>query len=63
MVKIDIEYQGGLHTEAVHTLSGTKLNTNAPLDNAGKGESFSPTDFPFPSYGLDFMKKPLETMS
>jgi putative redox protein len=44
MVKIDIEYQGGLHTEAVHTLSGTKLNTDAPLDNAGKGESFSPTD-------------------
>ena len=44
MVKIDIEYQGGLHTEALHTLSGTKLTTDAPLDNGGKGESFSPTD-------------------
>lgn len=44
MVKINIEYQGGLHTEAVHTLSGTKLQTDAPLDNGGKGESFSPTD-------------------
>jgi putative redox protein len=44
MVKIDIEYQGGLHTQAVHTLSGTKLQTDAPVDNCGKGESFSPTD-------------------
>jgi putative redox protein len=44
MVKIDIEYQGNLHTEALHTLSGTRLTTDAPLDNGGKGESFSPTD-------------------
>jgi|SRR3982074_1166341 putative redox protein len=44
MTKIDIEYEGGLHTEAVHTLSGKKLTTDAPLDNGGKGESFSPTD-------------------
>ena len=44
MVKIDIEYKGGLHTEALHTPSGIKLQTDAPLDNGGKGESFSPTD-------------------
>jgi putative redox protein len=44
MVKIEVEYSGDLHTEALHTLSGTELQTDAPLDNAGKGESFSPTD-------------------
>ena len=44
MVKIEIEYTGGLHSEAVHTQSGTKLQTDAPLDNGGRGESFSPTD-------------------
>ena|SRR5436309_1980011 len=44
MVKIEIEHSGGLHSEAVHTQSGTRLQTDAPLDNGGKGESFSPTD-------------------
>jgi putative redox protein len=44
MVKIEIEHTGGLHSEAIHTQSGTKLQTDAPLDNGGKGESFSPTD-------------------
>jgi len=44
MVKIKIEYTGGFHSEAVHTQSGTRLQTDAPLDNGGKGESFSPTD-------------------
>jgi putative redox protein len=44
MVKIEIDYTGGLHSEAVHTQSGTRLQTDAPLDNGGKGESFSPTD-------------------
>ncbi len=44
MVKIEIEYTGGLHSEAVHAQSGTRLQTDAPLDNGGKGESFSPTD-------------------
>ena len=41
MVKIEIEYTGGLRSEAVHTQSGTRLQTDAPLDNGGKGESFS----------------------
>jgi putative redox protein len=44
MVKIEIEHPGGLHSEAVHTQSGTRLQTDAPLDNEGRGESFSPTD-------------------
>jgi putative redox protein len=44
MVKIEIEHTGGLHSEALHTDSGTKIQTDAPLDNGGKGETFSPTD-------------------
>jgi putative redox protein len=43
-VDIDIVYQGGLHTEAKHGPSGNTLNTDAPVDNGGKGEAFSPTD-------------------
>ncbi len=44
MVAIEIVYQGELHCEAVHTPSGAILVTDAPKDNMGKGESFSPTD-------------------
>ncbi len=44
MVEIDIVYQGGLRCEATHGPSGQKLITDAPVDNHGKGESFSPTD-------------------
>ncbi len=44
MVEIDITYQGDLHCEAVHGPSGMKLATDAPKDNEGRGESFSPTD-------------------
>ena len=44
MVEIQVEYQGELHCKAVHTPSGTELNTDAPKDNQGRGESFSPTD-------------------
>ena len=44
MVEINIQYQGDLHCEAVHGPSGTALSTDAPKDNMGKGESFSPTD-------------------
>jgi putative redox protein len=44
MVQIDVNYQGGLRCQAVHGPSGQKLITDAPVDNHGKGESFSPTD-------------------
>jgi len=44
MVRIDITYAGGLRCEGVHGPSGQRLLTDAPVDNHGKGESFSPTD-------------------
>lgn len=44
MVSIQIEYQGDLHCNAVHGPSQAQLNTDAPTDNQGRGESFSPTD-------------------
>jgi len=44
MVAIQLEYQGDLHCTAVHGPSGTALSTDAPKDNQGRGESFSPTD-------------------
>lgn len=44
MVTIQFEYQGDLHCRAIHGPSGSELNTDAPKDNQGRGESFSPTD-------------------
>jgi putative redox protein len=44
MVTITGEYQGDLHCTAVHGPSGTSLATDAPRDNQGRGEAFSPTD-------------------
>jgi len=44
MVQIDVVYQGALRTQASHGPSGQTLITDAPVDNQGKGESFSPTD-------------------
>ena len=44
MHQIAIEYKGNLRTESVHLKSGQKLITDAPVDNNGKGEAFSPTD-------------------
>lgn len=37
-------YLGGLRTDSVHIQSGTHIVSDAPLDNNGKGEAFSPTD-------------------
>ena len=51
MVAIQLEYQGELHSKAVHGPSGTELNTDAPKDNQGRGESFSPTDLTATSLG------------
>ncbi len=40
----EIIYKGQLRTEAKHLHSGTVIETDAPVDNQGKGERFSPTD-------------------
>lgn len=44
MVTIQLNYEGGLRCSATHVPSGKALSTDAPVDNNGKGESFSPTD-------------------
>ena len=44
MVKTSLEYAGDLHCVATHGPSGVKIETDAPVDNQGRGEAFSPTD-------------------
>ena len=44
MVKIEVKYEAGYRCVATHIPSGRELITDAPTDNHGKGESFSPTD-------------------
>lgn len=44
MVEIKLSYEGDLHCSAVHTPSGNVLVTDAPVDNNGRGQAFSPTD-------------------
>jgi putative redox protein len=44
MVKSTAIYQGGLHCELTHGPSQSHVETDAPTDNNGKGERFSPTD-------------------
>ncbi len=44
MVRIHQVYEGDLHTSCRHEPSGRELATDAPRDNQGRGESFSPTD-------------------
>ena len=46
-----IIYKGALRTEATHLQSGTVIETDAPVDNQGKGEKFSPTDLLATSLG------------
>ena len=50
MITSKVEYLGNFRTEATHVQSGTKIITDAPLDNNGKGESFSPTDLVATAY-------------
>ena len=44
MATIQINYLGDLRTEDLHIQSGTRIHTDAPTDNQGRGEAFSPTD-------------------
>jgi putative redox protein len=44
MVEIQVTYEGNLRTAAIHEPSGARLITDAPKDNQGEGQSFSPTD-------------------
>ena len=44
MPDISIKYEGNLRTTATHLKSGSIISTDAPIDNKGKGEKFSPTD-------------------
>lgn len=51
MVTIQVLYQGELRTQATHGPSRVELVTDAPVDNQGKGASFSPTDLVATSLG------------
>lgn len=51
MTIMHVTYQGDLRTEAVHEQSGNRIITDAPKDNHGKGEAFSPTDLMAASLG------------
>ena len=55
MVKLTSTYEGQLRCRAVHGPSGTQLVTDAPVDNHGKGESFSPTDLVATGLGVCMM--------
>lgn len=50
MVTAEVNYLGGLRTECKHVRSGSLILTDAPADNNGKGESFSPTDLVATAY-------------
>ena len=55
MVKVSSIYEGGLRCRATHGPSGTTIVTDAPVDNHGKGESFSPTDLVATALGACMM--------
>ena len=51
MATSKITYNGGLRTTSIHERSGNQIITDAPVDNKGKGEAFSPTDLLATSLG------------
>jgi putative redox protein len=54
-VTITVSYLGDLHCEATHEPSGGRLVTDAPVDNGGKGDTFSPTDLTATGLGTCLM--------
>ncbi len=50
MITATVEYLGSLRTKCTHVQSGMEIVTDAPLDNNGKGEAFSPTDLAATAY-------------
>lgn len=44
MTRLVVDYQGDLHCSITHEPSGNVITTDAPIDNMGRGETFSPTD-------------------
>jgi len=52
MANFELTYSGDLRCKAVHIKSGTEIITDAPVDNMGKGEAFSPTDLTATSLGV-----------
>lgn len=55
MVVVSSIYEGGLRCRATHGPSGSTLSTDAPVDNHGRGESFSPTDLVATALGVCMM--------
>jgi len=55
MTTVKTTYLGDLRTENIHLQSGSKIITDAPRDNRGKGEAFSPTDLLATSLGTCIM--------
>jgi putative redox protein len=50
MVTAEVNYLGDLRTHCLHTRSGVEIITDAPTDNHGRGEAFSPTDLVATAY-------------
>ena len=55
MATSNITYVGDLRTVCIHLQSGTQILTDAPTDNHGKGEAFSPTDLVATALGLSLI--------
>ena len=55
MITAKIDYQGELRCAAVHIKSGEQIVSDAPTDNRGKGQAFSPTDLLSTSLGMCMM--------